>query len=108
MLALADTRTQANRVALASLAEAQAAYVANGGYASTHVVAEATAFAEACRYLIMFMPKRASRESESADFNVEGITASLAMCEGWLRAYGTASPNAVTKWRTITVGDFRR
>lgn len=95
-------------MAIASIAEAQAAYVANGGYASTHVVAEATAFAEACRYLIMFMPKRASRESESADFNVEGITAALAMCNDWLRANGAPSPNAVTKWRTVTVGDFRR
>lgn len=107
-LALAEPRTQANRVALASIVEAQAAYVANGGYASTHVVAEATAFAEACRYLLLFTPKRASRESESAEWNIDGIAAALASCEAWLGTYGSANPNAAPSVKYLVPGSFGR
>lgn len=84
-------------MALASIEEAQAAYVANGGYAITHSVAEATAFAEACRYLGVFMPKRASRESESAEWDPAVIAAALSAVNDWLGVYGTPNPNATPR-----------
>jgi hypothetical protein len=108
-LALAETRTQANRVALlptSTLDEVKAEYFTTLSYASANDSALAARFVVAAEMLLIMLPKRASRESESAEWNTDAIVARLAAAEGWIAAYNPA--RSITRMRTITVEDFRR
>lgn len=74
-LALAETRTQANRVAITSdstLAQVKAEYRTCSDYDLTGDAAKARRFIVACRYLLA-LPKRSARESESLDLNPDAI-----------------------------------
>lgn len=96
-LPLAETRTQANRVAITSsstLAQVQTEYLDTLDYATANDAALAARFIKAARFLLVMMPKRASRESESAEWDLDGIRAALNEANGWLAINGTANPNA--------------
>jgi hypothetical protein len=109
-LALAETRTQANRVAITSsstLAQVQTEYLDTLDYAASADAALAARFVKAARYLLVMMPKRASRESESAEWDLDGIRAALNEANGWLVVNGTASPNAAPTVKYLVPGFSR-
>ena len=77
-------------------------------YATANDAALAARNRKAIKFLLLMLPKRASRESESAEWDLEGLRAELATLDAWLLAYGPANPNAVASVKYLTAEGFNR
>jgi hypothetical protein len=86
-------------MALADLDAAMDAYAANSLYDLHRSASEAMAFIEACRYLLLFMPKRSKhgRAGTEDEFDPESVRQLLGKAERWYAANGgTNNAGAVT------------
>ena len=85
-----------------TLADCEASYLDNAGYAENNSVAQAAAFVTACRALLLKMPaKSAHGKGGSVEFNLEMIQRQLTEARAWLAAVG--SPDVVHP----SFGNFR-
>lgn len=91
-----------------TLSEVQKEYLDTLDYAATADAALNARFIKAARFLLVMMPKRASRESESAEWDLDGIRAALNEANGWLAVNGTANPNAAPSVKYLVPGSFGR